>query len=707
MEEKMKKDSEVEVSSEEEGFADAWFRGILQENPTKSGRKKLRVRYLTLLNDDGLSPLVENIEPRFIRPVPPEYEYKGIALEEGSVVDADHKDGWWTGVIIKKLENGKFWVYYDSPPDIIEFHRNQLRAHLRWTGWKWDRPDIQELDKSMFSSGTMAEVSTVIDKAEVAWFPAMIIKEIEVDGEKKFIVKDCNKHLSFNGDEARTNSTIDSCRVRPTPPPFPVEKYELLDRVELFHGSVWRQGLVRGVLDQNCYMVSLVVTKEESVFKHSDLRPCKVWEDGVWHDGRKQTPVTETPSNVIKTKPMRSCSGSCSGAKLMTPKRTTKYARRSLNLEENAETLTKAETGAATRELRSKRANDVINDNTPLVIAPQEKPIASVKPVTPSRVRTATPLKQTEADTQRKTSPKKTLEPMRNENGLENSTQQKILEEKNSEEKGRKRKREKEHNSDLKETDESCNGQTAEINDTSSICNDVDVDDQPLAAWINLPTEPSFDHSPIVVNDAAVATDVEETQGKDTLTILPFAKKSPFWKMHETQEVCKIVPQSPHFSPLFDAKEELREWTAVGMMVTFYGLLEEVKNLQLDVSPSKLSSLSCSFADLEKHGFDVAAPQSRINKILSLQDELAKKAEERKCLEKKIEAGEMEGHKYEEEMAELECKILELKRQQAVAKEMKEATDKMTSGMKSYAEMINQEMEDLRLEFQTTASAPW
>lgn len=139
----------------------------------------------------------------------------------------------------------------------------------------------------MFCPGTMAEVSTVIEKAEVAWFPAMIIKEIEVDGEKKFIVKDCNKHLSFNGDEARTNSTIDSCRVRPTPPPLPVEKYELLDRVELFRGSVWRQGLVRGVLDQNCYMVSLVITKEESVFKHSDLRPCKVWEDGVWHDGPK------------------------------------------------------------------------------------------------------------------------------------------------------------------------------------------------------------------------------------------------------------------------------------------------------------------------------------------------------------------------------------------------------------------------------------
>jgi len=143
MEETIRKGSEVEVSSTEEGFADAWFRGILQENPTKSGRKKLRVRYLTLLNDDALSPLIENIEPRFIRPVPPENEYNGIVLEEGTVVDADHKDGWWTGVIIKKLENGKFWVYYDSPPDIIEFERNQLRPHLRWSGWKWLRPDIQ------------------------------------------------------------------------------------------------------------------------------------------------------------------------------------------------------------------------------------------------------------------------------------------------------------------------------------------------------------------------------------------------------------------------------------------------------------------------------------------------------------------------------------------------------------------------------------
>ncbi|XP_010506754.1 PREDICTED: DUF724 domain-containing protein 6-like isoform X2 [Camelina sativa] len=697
MEETITKNSQVEVCSEEEGFADAWFRGVLEENPTKSGRKKLRVRYMTLLDDDGSSPLYENIEPRFIRPVPPEDEYKGVVFEEGLMVDADHKDGWWTGVLIKKLGDDKFWVYYDTPPDVIEFRRNQLRPHLRWTGWKWARPEIQELDKSMFSCGTMVEVSTVRGKPEVAWFPAMIVKEIEVDDEVKFIVKDCNKHLSFNGDEARTNTTVDSYRVRPTPPPFPADNYMLLARVEVFRGSVWRQGLVREILNQNCYKVILANTKEECVFKHSDLRLCKVWEDGVWQDGPKQNFGRETPSNVIKAKPIRSCSG----AKSVTPKRTTKHIRRSLNLEDNDETLTNAETGAATRELRTKRANDVTNDNTPRAITPQAKPIASVKPVAPSRVRTATPLKPTEADTRGKTAPKKTPEPMSKRNGLKNATQQKMLEEKSIEDKGIKRKREEKQNADLGETDESCNGPIAEINDTSTICTDADVDDQPLAAWISSPTELPFDHSSAVVNNAAAATDVEETQGNNTLMSLPFAKKSPFWKAYET------VPQIPHFGPLFEAKEDLREWAAVGMMVTFYGLLDEVNHLQPDVSSSTLSSLSCSFEDLEKYGFDISTPQSRINKMVSLQDERATKEEERKCLEKTIEAGELEVHKYEEEMVELECKILELKKQQVVTKEKKKAAEKRTIEMKAWRETIEQKIEDLKLELETTASAPW
>lgn len=154
---------------------------------------------------------------------------------------------------------------------------------------------LKELDESMFSSGTMVEVSSPKD---AAWYPAMIVKETEVDDKKKFIVKDWNKYLSCKGDEATPNKTVDSRRVRPIPPPSSVDKYTLLDCVEAFRGSGWHKGQVRCVLPENRYMVRLEATKQESVTKHSDLRPFMVWEDGVWHND-PQVSITLVSINIL------------------------------------------------------------------------------------------------------------------------------------------------------------------------------------------------------------------------------------------------------------------------------------------------------------------------------------------------------------------------------------------------------------------------
>ncbi|XP_010474951.1 PREDICTED: DUF724 domain-containing protein 1-like [Camelina sativa] len=629
MEQTIRKDCEVEICSEGDGLKIAWYRrAILEETPTSntvSGSKtKLRVRYTTtMLNEDGSSP--KTVEQRLIRPVPPaNLCSSGVVLEEGSVVDADYKGRWWTGVLVKKMEDGRCLVYFDLLPDIVQFQTKQLRAHLDWTGSKWVRPEAKELSKSMFSPGTLVEVSFVIGEGEVSWVTALLVKEIE---ENKVIVKICDKYLRCSGDDAKPTMAVDSHCVRPTPPPFEVEEYDLLDSVEVFHGSSWRQGRVMAVYSGKLYKVSLEATKDKDKdclkFKHSNLRPFKVWRDGVWHSGPNQNPKTL----------------------------------------------------AASGGLGKKKAPPVI---TSKVTSIEEDDVSSV-----------TPLKQTEARAEGEKSPEKTLEPTREQNCLGGSTRERLPEEENrlnSKDGSRKRQREEEHNSQSQ----------AEITDKGKkMCND---DDQPLS------TELSSYQSPNVVYDPAAV--VEETPAK---YISPFAKKSPFWKAYETHDLSKTAPQSPHFSPLFDANEDIREWSAVGMMVTFYGLLNEVKDLHLDVSSSKLSRLSTSFAKLEKHGFNVTNPQSRISKVLSLQAGRAKKVEERKCLEEKIEAEEMERQKVEEEMAELERKraelerkILELKRQEVVAKEKKEAVDKMIAEMKSCAETIDQEIEDVEIEFQTT-----
>ncbi|XP_019084236.1 PREDICTED: DUF724 domain-containing protein 8-like [Camelina sativa] len=255
----------------------------------------------------------------------------------------------------------------------------------------------------------------------------------------------------------------------------------------------------------------------------------------------------------------------------------------------------------------------------------------SDQPLTPPPGITTPQLIQVEAETQRKVLPEKTLP--RNQNGSGDESSQ---ENGNSDHINRKRKREE--------------------------------------------------------NLCSVAS-VEEDKAMDTTMVFPFEKKLPIWKTLESMEIFKTVPQSPHFIPLVETREDSREMSAVGMMLTFSGLLEELKALQHDDPMCSLLSLSDSFSKLEKHGFNVKALQLRISKLLSLRDRQSENTDELKNAEKV--AAEKECVK-----AENERKILELQR-------LNEETEKEIAQSKSFAAKIVQELDDGKLEFQTTALAPW
>ncbi|KAG7603242.1 Agenet domain plant type [Arabidopsis thaliana x Arabidopsis arenosa] len=561
---------EVEISYKNNGNESVWYKAILEAKPNSIFKEELCVR---LLKDDFSIPLNELRHKVLIRPIPPKNVQACIDIEIGTFVDADYKDAWWAGFVVKVIDDDKFWVCFDSPPDIIQFDRNHLRPTLEWVDEKiyswWiigstrNSEFLKRLaEEPMFSPGTKVELCSKRDEGEVVWVPAMVYKEFKENDEYKYIVKD--KPLIGRSYKSRPSKTVDLRSLRPIPPPIRVKEYRLDEYIEVYHDGIgWRQGRVveseggvMGSLFQNWKILLLEATKKQLMFKQSDLRPLRVWEDGVWKT--RESSLTQG-------------SGDNTGDSVMNAK--------------------------------------------------------SDPPVTPPPgIITMTPLKQSEAETQRKTFPKKTLP--KNQNGSGNDS---TLENENN---NRKRKREE------------------------NLCSSV-----------------------------------EENKVKDTTTVLLFEKKLPVWKILESMEVFKTIPQSPHFRPLAENREDSREMLAVGMMLTFSCLLEQVKALQHDETISSFISLSNSFAELEKHGFNVQVAQLRINKLLTLRGMQSRKMDELKGA-KKVTA-EKESVKVENER-----KILELQRlNEEMAKEIAQSM--------SCEGKILQQLDNMKLEFQAIASAPW
>ncbi|EOX95351.1 Domain of Uncharacterized protein function 724 6, putative isoform 1 [Theobroma cacao] len=288
----------VEVSSDEEGFRGAWYLATILEFPPKSTskkRKKALVQYKTLLAEDGSSPLTEHVDPAFVRPLPPqEKEEDGQVFEVNDVVDARYRDGWWTGVVRRVLEKSKYRVYFDNPPDVIEFESKDLRVHWDWIDGKWVRPEKQQSTGSIFSSGTAVEVS--IDKESIrdVWFPALVIKEL---GENSFLVK---YQSSRNDDESGTvKVVVDSLHIRPTPPRYADRNYELLERVDTTYNFGWRSGVITKVLTGRRYNVFFKHGNEDKELTHTDIRPNVEWINGKWVSKSKEVLIASEEQEQI------------------------------------------------------------------------------------------------------------------------------------------------------------------------------------------------------------------------------------------------------------------------------------------------------------------------------------------------------------------------------------------------------------------------
>ncbi|EEF50107.1 hypothetical protein RCOM_1438130 [Ricinus communis] len=106
------------------------------------------------------------------------------------------------------------------------------------------------------------EVNLDKENLEDAWFPATVLEEV---GFNSFLL-DCG---SSNG---HIKETVDCFHIRPPPPKLDITEFEILEAVDVFHESSWREALISKILTE----------EKEMQLSQSEIRPHLYLMDGVW-----------------------------------------------------------------------------------------------------------------------------------------------------------------------------------------------------------------------------------------------------------------------------------------------------------------------------------------------------------------------------------------------------------------------------------------
>ncbi|KAJ9535334.1 hypothetical protein OSB04_un001555 [Centaurea solstitialis] len=143
-----KKGTEVEVSSNDNGFRGAWYAGTVVKS--KNNKRSMVVEYKTLMADEsGTKPLRETLDVVQLRPLPPR-EKRQVDFKFSDEVDAYYNDGWWEGVITGVVPGDRYSVFFRATREQLEFSRTELRLHREWVYGKWV-PPLQEQEEEVAS----------------------------------------------------------------------------------------------------------------------------------------------------------------------------------------------------------------------------------------------------------------------------------------------------------------------------------------------------------------------------------------------------------------------------------------------------------------------------------------------------------------------------------------------------------------------------
>lgn len=196
-------------------------------------------------------------------------------------------------------------------------------------------------------------------------------------------------------------------------------------------------------------------------------------------------------------------------------------------------------------------------------------------------------------------------------------------------------------------------------------------------------------------------------------SLLPFVKTYPIWKEVDIMEVFHSLPQHPHFQPLQEMNELLRQGEAVGYMISFANMANKTKRARFDEPKSYLVNRLNALPKLEAVGFNVQPIRTRLLELLQHKDSQEQLDEDLKQYNEKLIQEKDEGNllkleldSFYEELRDLEESLAEKKRERQQAEMEKQTKSSSIIALEERCHAIHTKIKSAHLEFSYIAAKP-
>ncbi|KAF8039740.1 hypothetical protein BT93_B2070 [Corymbia citriodora subsp. variegata] len=668
----LSKGSVVEVARGDGGSRRAWYAAKIVdvELPRKQSGKlsriqKVLVEYEQLVSEGESKPLVELVETRNVRPLPPlrESEQRGFKVDD--LVEAKWRNGWRHGFVKMVVEDSRYCVCIDGKVVDDVFESSDLREHWSWIRGRWyptgkKKEEEQEapstLDnqgpseepcniKNMPRVGTELELPDVSEETVASSYPAKnkdgqpvprslktpyALRPAKKMKRGAFIVNAASRRLLKKLSEGTAKvPSVATDQVREL----------LMEASRVLNGTAKSK---KGTSSSGRFKKTIIVddpSVKSIAGTENEKQKTVEFNDTIKHAIRRREKFAISKAKYMNThKPGREDNaGSAIKRVVQTLMQEDGFPKLScvLGLQAERRSLMFAETGQLpNKELGKNQQNCERKSHKRKRRKPQK--LVVVRPEVPE---TGGP------DASRR----------------EGANDSGNFEKKN----------------DL------CNAETSNTNE-----------DQPLSTCsegIRTPT--------------CIEGSSESVSGE---SMSLFVKTSPVWKMIESMEIFQTTPQNPHFSPLRVCKEGYREGAAIGIMATFASLTDKISNLLFEDPRCHFDSCLETLCDMDKHGFEVTALRSHVNELLAIKEKQELLQDGLKYAELEIADKERKGREISEEMQKIDKKMTELRAKYAVLKSEKEKKDVEIALLKMSLKGNNEQISNVRLEFEKLAALlPW